>query len=424
MSRHFVLNPVGSHGDVHPFVGIGVELRRRGHRVTIATNGHFESLALAAGLEFVEVGGTDADFRRIAGNPNLWHPTRGPRTAMREGAVLFLESSVKTLRSLVTGSADGTTAIAGTTLVTSSLGIASRTVRDIVNVPMATLHLAPVCFRSVTRPPVLFGARWPRNILLRRLMWWLMDVAVIDPIVTRQLNRYRKTIGLPKVRRLLNEWWHSPDCIIGLFPGWFGDPQPDWPLRTVLTNFPLFDEAGLTALPEPLEQFLHAGDAPIAFTPGSAMVRGEDFFTTAVEACVKLNRRGVLLTRHGDQVPQNLPASIIHTPYAPFSQLLPRSCAIVHHGGIGTTSQGLAAGVPQVVMAMSHDQPDNASRLVDLGVGAMLLRKNFTTVNLVPVLQRLLNGTAANRAKQIASTMSHAGISQTADVLEALTIRD
>jgi rhamnosyltransferase subunit B len=53
----------------------------------------------------------------------------------------------------------------------------------------------------------------------------------------------------------------------------------------------------------------------------------------------------------------------------------------VHHGGIGTAAQGLAAGVPQLVMPLAHDQPDNADRLKRLGVGRELRPKRFTAAN-------------------------------------------
>ena len=35
---------------------------------------------------------------------------------------------------------------------------------------------------------------------------------------------------------------------------------------------------------------------------------------------------------------------------------------LVHHGGIGTSAQALAAGIPQLLMPQAHDQPDNAAR--------------------------------------------------------------
>ena len=51
-----LLITLGSHGDVHPFVGIGRELKARGHRVRLATNPYFESLIARAGLELVPLG--------------------------------------------------------------------------------------------------------------------------------------------------------------------------------------------------------------------------------------------------------------------------------------------------------------------------------------------------------------------------------
>jgi UDP:flavonoid glycosyltransferase YjiC (YdhE family) len=56
----------------------------------------------------------------------------------------------------------------------------------------------------------------------------------------------------------------------------------------------------------------------------------------------------------------------------PLGQVLPRALALVSHGGIGTVSQALAAGIPQLVMPLGFDQFDNAARLERLGVAATL----------------------------------------------------
>src|SRR5947209_9049265 len=72
-----LLVPIGSHGDVHPFVGIGIRLREREHRVIMIANPHFESLVRGAGLEFAAVS-TDEEYRKMAGDPRLWHRLKGP----------------------------------------------------------------------------------------------------------------------------------------------------------------------------------------------------------------------------------------------------------------------------------------------------------------------------------------------------------
>ena len=112
---------------------------------------------------------------------------------------------------------------------------------------------------------------------------------------------------------------------------------------------------------------------------------GPAFLRGCRPACRLLGRRGLLLTRHREHSP-GPSAGRIHVPYAPFSELLPRCAALVHHGGIGTSSQAMAAGIPQVVMPMAYDQPDNAYRMVKLGVAAELVPEQFTAPNLAKTL--------------------------------------
>jgi UDP:flavonoid glycosyltransferase YjiC (YdhE family) len=182
------------------------------------------------------------------------------------------------------------------------------------------------------------------------------------------LQRRRRVRDLPPARHVIREWWHSPDRVIGLFPDWFGPPQPDWPDQTRLTGFPLFDQKERQAMPPDLAAWLDEGDPPVVFTPGSAMAHGGRFFHEAVKAMQMLGRRGLLLTQYPETVP-DLPPSVRHAAWAPMSEVLKRASALVYHGGIGTCAQALRAGVPHLVMHMAHDQLDNLSRIQDLGVG-------------------------------------------------------
>jgi rhamnosyltransferase subunit B len=380
---NFLLIPMGSHGDVHPFVGVGRALAARGHAVTVLTSPYFEGLIRQAGLDFVPMG-TVEEFEATMNHPDLWHPTRAFRLVARWGIIPGLRPTYEFIRERYV---PGKTVVAAATLA-----LGARVAQDKFGVPVASVHLQPVMFRSVHQPPVLGGNRmpdwWPH--WFKRAMFWLMDTAFVDPVLSKGVNGFRAELGLPPVRRFFKDWLHSPQRALGLFPDWYAPPQPDWPPQVRLTGFPLFDEAGLREMPADLEQFLAVGDAPIVFTAGSAQRQAPAFFREGTEAARLLGRRALLLTRFPEQLPPNLPDGVRHFHYIPFSQVLPRCAALVHHGGIGTAAQGLAAGIPQLVMPFAHDQPDNAARLRRLGVGSSLTVKDFLAPAIARELRALL----------------------------------
>ena len=412
---NILLAPVGSHGDVHPFCGIGAALARRGHAATVFTNAHFEPLVRRVGLDFVPVG-TDRDFRDMIGDPDLWHPTRGWRKVFAGTVDQILPLQYHALKPrLVPGD---------TVLVGATLAFGARVLRDETGVPMASVHLQPSIMRSAHATPKLPGMPLPRwsPRWLKRGLFAAADRFVLDPVIGTPLNAFRATRGLPPVGNVTSHWWHAPDRVIGLWPAWFAPPRPDWPPQTRLTGFPQFDERGLEPLPAELTTFLDAGEPPVAFTPGSAMSHGHAFFRAAAEACALLGRRGVLLTRHAAQLPQTLPPGVVHVPYAPFSELLPRCAALVHHGGIGTTAQALAAGVPQLVMPLSHDQPDNAERVAKLGVGDVIGVRAFRAPAVARKLRRLIESPEVKaRCRAVADRFAGSrAIEETCDFIEQL----
>ena len=158
--------------------------------------------------------------------------------------------------------------------------------------------------------------------------------------MVHDLNRFCRELNLPPARRIFSYWLHTTDLIVGLFPDWFGPPQPDWPTNVRLAGFPLWDSDVDAQLSGDVREFLAAGVPPIAFSPGSANREAQSFFAAAVEACQRLGRRGILLTKYGEQLPAKLPETVRHFGFVPLSKLLPHTAALVHHGGIGTCAKG------------------------------------------------------------------------------------
>jgi rhamnosyltransferase subunit B len=409
---HVILCPFGSAGDVYPFLGLGLELRRRGHRITLITSEQFAGQAQRAGFEFAPCLSSET-ARSVVADPDLWHPRRSlPLLAAR----CVLPAMPVTYRLIAERHVPGETAV-----VAGSLAFGARIAQERLGLPLATLHLQPAVLRSRFAPPVLAGLGWLQQlpVALRPALFRLMDF-VIDRQFAGPLNDFRATLGLAPISRVMDQWWHSPRCTLALFPPWYAAPQPDWPAQVHCTDFPRYDAGELETSACDVDAMMAPDEAPVVFTSGSAMATGHDFFAASVGACVRLGLRGLLVTRFPEQLPSPLPALVQHLDYAPFDRLLPRAAAFVHHGGIGTVAAALRAGVPQLISPCSYDQFDNAARVMHLGAGRMIGRGDYTAANVADVLQGMLASTALRQAAAACAT--HFGAEDpllaTADAIE------
>jgi rhamnosyltransferase subunit B len=372
-----LLCTIGSAGDVYPFIGIGQELKKRGFRVVLITSQYFESQARSSGLEFFGLGSSE-DYQSIIQDPDLWSPDKGFKVFAERVVFPIMEPAYEIIAGFDPSE---------TILVAQGQFFAAHIAHEKLGFPFITIHLQPAAFRSVHEFPLLPISLPPFAI---RGLFSLIDAFVLDKLFAPNINRFRQSLGLPPIKKIFGGWMHSSQLNLGLFPEWFAQLQPDWPPQTQLTSFVYYDrQNGNEELPEELEAFLSAGSAPIIFTAGTAMKHADQFFRDCIEACQLLGQRGILLTQHPEQLPAELPQGIQHFAYLPFSKVLPRAAALVHHGGIGTTAQAIAAGIPQVIRPMAHDQPDTAARVEKLGIGASLSPKNFNATSLAEKLKIL-----------------------------------
>jgi rhamnosyltransferase subunit B len=405
---HFLCSPFGSSGDIHPMLGLALALKQRGHRVTFIVNGYFEDVVKKYGVDFVELGTKEA-FLQSASHPDLWNPMRAFRHIWRSLIEPGLRQQYDIFADLHRP---------GETIgIVNCFGLGGLVAQDKIGISVVTAHIQPAVVWSDISPPQMpgmFGPRW-----MQRIQYRIGERFFIDPVVCPDLNRFREELSLAPVKQI-TRWWHSKWCVACLFPEWFCPAQRDWPANLIQTDFPLWDEPNPNGLPAEVDAFLNSGDPPIAFTPGSSNIFGKQFFETAVAVCERLQRRGILLTRFPEQIAANLPSSVRHFPYVPFSELLPRSAAVVHHGGIGSTAQGLAAGVPQLLMPLAHDQFDNAARLRRFGVGDWVKPSKFTPRTVTQKLGHLLESDAVqSQCAEIRNKLSSKdGLTRTAAMIE------
>ena len=245
MARHFLLFPLGSSGDVHPFIGLGRTLRARGHRVTLFSCEYFGETAVRSGLEFEQTHST-AEYLELQQDPALWDSRRGTRFVLER-----------------------------TQTVDSYRDIIGRIAA--LNVPGQTVLVSPL------RPAIQAARNLPRwwPWWLRRLAYRVGEKWLVDPMLAPKINQMRRELGLAPVSNIITRYWHSPDTVVCLFPEWYAAPAADWPANIRLASFPLYDEANIRGLSDEQERFLDAGDPPVVVTFGSAMRHAKAHFAGA-----------------------------------------------------------------------------------------------------------------------------------------------
>jgi MGT family glycosyltransferase len=380
-----VLNTFGSFGDIHPYMAIAMELQRRGHVPVIATMEIYREKIESVGLEFFPVRPNipqpkEQDAELI---DKIMEPKTGPRFLTEELIFPAVRDSYSDLVQAVAG-AD--------LLITHPAAPAGPLVGRKTGIPWISTVLAPLSFVSAYDPPVPPFWQWTSklNLLGPRFMRFLLDT-MKSGYKAKAVVDFRNELGLSDTGNPMFEGQHSPMLVLALFSKAFAKPQPDWPRQTKVTGFCFYDGRHQTPMPTELERFLDAGPPPIVFTLGSSAVWvARDFFGESIEAAKHLGQRAVLLVGDERNRPSSLPNGMIAIDYAPYETLLPRASVVVHHGGVGTTSQGLLAGVPTLIVPFAFDQSDNADHARRLGTSRTVYRNKYRAAQVAKELHELL----------------------------------
>ncbi|HEY2961838.1 MAG TPA: glycosyltransferase [Pyrinomonadaceae bacterium] len=410
-----VLNTFGSFGDIHPYMALALELQQRGHVPVIATMEIYREKIEGAGLEFFPVRPNipqpqDQDSDLIE---KIMEPKTGSRFLTEELIFPAVRNGYDDLLQAVTG-AD--------LLVTHPAAPAGPLVGRKTGMTWISTVLAPLSFFSAYDPPVAPFWQWTRHFRLLgpRFMRFSLDF-MMSSYKAKAVTQFRDELGLSDTGNPMFEGQHSPTLVLALFSRVFAQPQPDWPKQTEVTGFCFYDGHHATQIPDELAQFLDGGPPPIVFTLGSSAVWvARDFFAESIEAAKRLGQRAVLLVGDQRNRPAQLPDGMIAVDYAPYQALLPRASVVVHHGGVGTTSQGLLAGVPTLIVPFAFDQSDNAEHARRLGTSRTIYRQNYRASRVAKELRELLERSDyARNATEVSKQLKQEnGPAQAADLIE------
>jgi UDP:flavonoid glycosyltransferase YjiC (YdhE family) len=189
-------------------------------------------------------------------------------------------------------------------------------------------------------------------------------------VVAEPLDALRAEHGLPADPGLA---MLGRDLVLSPFPPSFRDPG--WPLPPNTLSF-RSRAVDLAAAGDAPPWVMRRPDLPnVYFTLGTVFnEESGDLFSRVLAGLRDLPINVVVTVGRGldPDVVGRRPENVQVERYIPQSSLLPQCDLMINHGGSGSVIGSLAHGVPMVVLPMGADQPLNAARCEQLGVGIVL----------------------------------------------------
>jgi sterol 3beta-glucosyltransferase len=196
-------------------------------------------------------------------------------------------------------------------------------------------------------------------------------------------DQVRRRAGLPK-RKLYSPFKDSPPHLqTPILCAWSPSlipPSSDWSPRVHVTGYYFFPYNGSYEPPNELKMFLESGKPPVCISFGSMVNKNVEKIDEIIRESLKqTDNRGIILSGWGSMKREST-NDLLYIESAPHDWLLPKCKMIVHHGGAGTTSSALRAGIPQVVVPFIADQPFWGSRVHAVGAAPKSIRINHLSV--------------------------------------------
>jgi sterol 3beta-glucosyltransferase len=397
----------GSRGDVWPMVALGWHLAARGYEVTVAVPDEFREFTAQAGLRTAPL-----PFDCVA-----WLSTAEGQRLLHTGGIPFLRafSGEYSRHADAFDEAYEAAAQGAEALVCSLLtGDRALALGDLLQIPVATVYQQPNApSREYASLMVTRGRLRPRTLRrashhLAHRIWWQGSA--------KDTHAFRRKLGLPKCSQ--STFWRLQDPgALGLHtvsPSLFPRPT-DWPAHLKVTGAwqmpaSLRNRLG-EELPADLEAWLDAGDPPIFLGFGSMPVLDpEPLLDDIVSVTTALSRRAIVSENCvSPEAIDALPDHLRIVGAVDHDCLFPRCAAVVHHGGIGSTTASLRAGRPTMICSVFADQPWWGEHMRRLGVGTHVPFRKLDRDKLESGLRTLLDPAIEGRARALGATIQAEG---------------
>lgn len=395
----------GSRGDVEPFIRLGKALQKRGHIVTISAPLNFTSLIESAGLSACP---TDMDIEKML-------DTEQGKKLLRANPLAIIKS-MKSVFAFTENSLDLYYKLA---IENDKVIYHTKTMCD------CFAHLfRQKMIRAMVVPAVEPTKEFP-NPALSGFRFWSLCPKTSYFLQNFGVWSMRKPISRFATRHRINIALDNPniDFIYGISEVLVKKPK-EYSSQSVFTGF--WNDPDTYSLAPNIEKFISKGDKPIIITFGSMV-------NPKIDGCIRhlihillSKKQRIILVRgwnKSDYINPD-PDNLLILDSAPYETLFENASALISHGGIGTISTGLQAGLPMFTIPIMYpvgDQMFWGKQLEKIGVSAGTIPiGKINKKNLSDAIHRLINDSSLfTNAQRIKSKLkSEDGLGKAVEIIE------
>jgi sterol 3beta-glucosyltransferase len=388
---------LGSRGDVQPYLALAKELIRNGHEALVCTGGSFRDFIGENGVEFHEAAADlmaileSEEGRKVfnGGSFNIFKMLKYAKEvitpAYRKSMSDFLEASK-----------------GSDMIIYHPKALGAADIAEYLNIPCISMPPVPILFPITEFPNFAIASKRNLGPTLNKLTY--KAVAFGESSSMKDINEFRRnSLNLPGRKTgelMLKVGGRDIPIIYPVSPYLFKEVE-SWKDRVYVSGF-FFMDIGGARLDEKLADFLKKGSKPIVVSFSSMpLKKPEAFKEKLVKALKETENRAVILTGTSG-MSFDRDENILAVEKAPHRLIFRQAKGIIHHGGVGTMSEALLSGAPQLIMPFATDQPFWAHMLYSKGYAMKPLKeKNLEAADLVRAFKEMDSTKYIERARDI-----------------------
>ncbi|HRJ58876.1 MAG TPA: glycosyltransferase [Anaerolineales bacterium] len=393
----------GTRGDVLPYIALGKGLAEAGCKVRVAAPRGFADLVQSHHVPFAPFDGNPTDLMIEQGDSTPFTIGTNPIRSFR-ATQNFLRQARPLYRHMLHTAAQ---ACRGSDLLIHGLPtIWGAHIAEGLGIPAVRALLQPL---APTRafPSALLPFRFSLGIG-NRLSHWIATQATWLSWRSEINHARHADFGLGPAH------WLDPSLqadsaqplILNAFSEIIVSRPKDWNSKQRITGYWLLKERTKERVDEfdIVQRFIDSAKNPIAIGFGSPGTQG---YLPMLEEALHLANAQAVLTLPFKYHSEIKSKHILPIEYIPHEWLYKRVRVAIHHGGAGTTSASLHAGIPTITLPLAIDQFFWGERIQKLGVGFSIPQRELNAQNLAQAIVETLNNKVMNvKAKTIREALS------------------